>query len=160
MAPRPWEETAIVALLRFGGVLTGCAFGAVLLPVEWMAAVHSAIGLGAFPRAPIVDYLSRSLSVLYGFHGVFLLLVSTDVRRYRVFVLYSATMAVAAGLAFLGIDLHAGLPLCWTLTEGPPLSAAGLAMLWLVRRLDRRSSPGGRAPGCYNPTLHRGPQNR
>jgi hypothetical protein len=132
---RRWEERAIVFLLRLGGVLTCLAFPAALLPVEWMASIHETLGLGPFPRAPIVEYMARSLSLLYGFHGVFLLLVSADPRRYRTFVLFTGWMDVVGGCALTAVDLHAGMPLLWWLTEGPPLVGFGVVLLWLARRL-------------------------
>ena len=49
-------------LLRAGGTILVTAFAAMLLPVDWMAATHEWLGLGAFPRAPVVDYLARSVS--------------------------------------------------------------------------------------------------
>ena len=45
----------LVVLLRLAGGITATAFLAMLLPAEWMAATHRAIGLGEFPRAPVVD---------------------------------------------------------------------------------------------------------
>jgi hypothetical protein len=137
-----WDERTVVALLRLGGVLTCCAFPAALLPAEWMAAVHAALGMGPLPRAPIVDYLARSLSLLYGFHGVFLLLVSTDVRRYRALVVLAAWMDVVGGVALFAIDVRAGMPPWWTWGEGPPLLAFGLVLLWLVHRTSERASAG------------------
>ena len=56
----------LVLLLRLGGVITVSAFLAMFLPVEWMSAIHEAIGLGEFPRAPVVVYLARLIAALYG----------------------------------------------------------------------------------------------
>lgn len=116
------------ALLRLGGVVTICGFFAILLPEEWMAASHAWLGLGEFPRAPIVDYLTRSVAALYGFHGVLLLTVARDPIALRPIVSYVAFMNVAFGAIMLGIDLHAGMPLLWTLGEGPPIAAMGVAI--------------------------------
>ena len=123
----------LVVLLRLGGVPTASAFLTILLPVEWMAAAHRALGLGDFPRAPVVDYLARSIAALYGFHGVLLLIVSTDPVRYRPIIKYVAVMNVLFGGIVLAIDLHAGLPLLWTLAEGPPVVAFGAAIALLNR---------------------------
>jgi hypothetical protein len=123
----------LVVLLRLGGVLTASAFLTIVLPVEWMAAAHRALGLGDFPRAPVVDYLARSIAALYGFHGVLLLIVSTDPVRYRPIIKYFAVMNVLFGGIVLAIDLHAGLPLLWTLAEGPPVAGFGAAIALLNR---------------------------
>ena len=120
-------------LLRLAGCMTATAFLAIFLPVDWMAATHQWLGLGEFPRAPILDYLARSIAALYGFHGVLLLIVSGDPVRYRTIVSYVAAMNTLFGLIVLAIDLHAGLPLAWTLLEGPPITAFGIAIALLNR---------------------------
>lgn len=123
----------LVLLLRFAGVVLLCAFPCIFLPTDWMAATHRWLGLGAFPDTVLVDYLSRSVAALYGFHGCLLLLVSTDVRRFQPVVVYIALMNIFFGCLVIGIDLHAGLPWFWTLLEGPPLIVTG-AVLWLLQR--------------------------
>lgn len=123
----------LVILLRLAGTTTVTAFLAMFLPVDWMAATHARLGLGEFPRAPIVDYLARTVAALYGFHGVLLLIVSTDTVRYRPIVSFVAVMNVIFGIIVLAVDLHAGLPLWWTLIEGPPIALLGMALAVLNR---------------------------
>jgi hypothetical protein len=128
------STTLLVLLLRLGGVITGSAFLAVFLPVEWMESIHEWLGLGEFPRAPVVDYLARSVACLYGFHGALLLLVSGDPVRYRSLVWFIAFMNAAFGLLLIGIDVHAGMPAFWTLAEGPPIIMLGAAIAFLNHR--------------------------
>ncbi len=111
------------------------AFPAMLLPTEWMDTTHRWLGLGDLPRVPIVEYLTRSVAALYGFHGVLLFVVSRDPVRHRAIVRYLGVMNVAAGPLLILIDLHAGLPMFWTLAEGPPLIAFGAILLYLSRAL-------------------------
>jgi hypothetical protein len=125
--------TAIVVLLRIGACLTMAAFPMMFLPTGSMAAVHEWLGLGPFPRSTIVEYLTRSISELYGFHGVLLLIISTDVPRYRPLVTYVAVMNIVFGVMLLFIDLRAALPVWWTLFEGPPLVVIGAALASLNR---------------------------
>jgi hypothetical protein len=125
----------VVLLLRFAGTVTTVAFLAILLPVDWMASTHRAIGLGEFPRAPVVDYLARSVAALYGFHGLLQLLVSTDIVRYRPIVWFIAALNVTFGLMIFAIDLHAGMPLFWTLWEGPSIIAFGVVLVVLMRSI-------------------------
>jgi hypothetical protein len=129
----------LTALLRLAGVATSTAFFAVLLPQDWMAATHEWLGLGEFPRAPVVDYLARSAAALYGFHGLLVLLVSTDPVKYRTFVSYVAFVNITFGLILVAIDWHAGMPWWWTLGEGPLVIAFGVAVVLLNRvpRMDR-----------------------
>lgn len=115
-------------MLRAGGAVLVLAFLAMLLPVEWMAATHTWLGLGELPRAPVVDYLARSVAALYGFHGILLFIVATDPEKYRAIVRYLAFMNIGLGLMLLAIDVHAGLPLFWTLAEGPMLIGMGLLL--------------------------------
>jgi len=118
-----------VWLLRIGGIATLSAFPAMVLPTAWMTGIHEALGLGRFPDAPLTQYLTRSIAGLYGFHGVLMLLVSTDTRRYAPIVLYLGAMNVVLGLTMLAIDLHAGMPWWWTAAEGPAIAATGAVIL-------------------------------
>lgn len=123
----------LVFLLRVAGTFTSLAFLAMLLPVDWMDAIHRALGLGELPRAPVVDYLARSVAALYGFHGALLLLVSTNPVKYRAIVWFIAILNIVFGAMIVAIDLHAGMPMFWTLFEGPSLIVFGMLIGWLNR---------------------------
>jgi hypothetical protein len=129
--------TALQLLLRLAGVFTCTAFLAMILPVDWMAATHQWLGLGEFPRSPLVDYLTRSVAALYGFHGALLLLISRDPVRYRTIVQFVAVMNMVFGAIMVLIDWHAGLPWWWTLGEGPPIIALGAVIAFLNRSVTR-----------------------
>jgi hypothetical protein len=131
------ERRLLVLLLRVAGGLTVTAFLAMLMPGDWMAATHRWLGLGELPRQPVVEYLARSASALYGFHGVLLLLVSRDPDRHHAIVRFIGWMNIAFGAMMAGIDWQAGLPWWWTLGEGPPIAAFGLVVLWLSRARQR-----------------------
>ena len=131
------SEKALIALLRALGVLCLLATFAVFMPLRWMAVVHDWLGVGRFPEGRIVEYLARSLSALYAFHGGLLLLISTDVRRYAGVVTYVAVACLAFGVLILAIDLSIGMPLHWTLQEGPYVLIMGLAILLLQRKARR-----------------------
>ena len=128
-------ERALKILLRIRGVLMVFAFPAIFLPVHWMAVTHEWLGMGEFPASPLVDYLTRSASLLYASNGGLLLLVSFNVRRFRPILLYLGIVTAIGGLILLGIDLHAGMPAYWTLSEGPPVALIGSLMVWLVLRI-------------------------
>ncbi len=125
----------LVLLLRFGGVVTSAAFLAVFLPTDWMAATHQWLGLGEFPRAPVVDYLARSIAALYGFHGVLQLIVARNPVQYRTIVRYIGVLNVVLGVLLTIIDVHAGMPAFWTLAEGPPIVGFGALVLYFSRSL-------------------------
>lgn len=125
-------------MLRVGACLMLPALVAVFLPDSTMAALHAWLGLGTFPEAPIVSYLSRSASALYAVHGGLLWVVASDVLRYRPIIAYLGHSTALLGLLFLGIDLWAGLPAYWTWLEGPIVTAIGLTLTYMVRRLPVR----------------------
>jgi hypothetical protein len=141
------DHRLLVILLRFGGTLTGSAFLTTLLPVEWMAATHEALGLGEYPRVPLVDYLARSVAALYGFHGVLLFILANNPVRYAGIVRYIGWMNVTFGTMLVLIDLHAGMPLWWTMSEGPPVVVVGLIVLYLSRSGIRDQASGARNEG-------------
>lgn len=108
---------------------------AIFMPTRWMAVTNDWLGLEEFPASPLVDYLTRSLSMMYALQGGLMILLSFDLKRYRPVLLYVSITTVVGGLLLTGIDLHAGLPTYWTLTEGPPVAILGLLLVWLVRRI-------------------------
>lgn len=133
--PNVDRATRLLALLlRLVGGLLLLAWPFVFLPESWMAASHRALGLGEFLASPLVDYLTRSVSVLYGFHGVLYLALASDVVRFLPVIRVLALLDMIAGVLLLGIDLHAGLPLYWVLAEGPPVFFYG-GVLWILARL-------------------------
>jgi hypothetical protein len=131
-------QRLLVGMLRFGAVMTGSAFLTLPLSVESMAAVHRWLGLGELPRAPIVEYLARSVSAFYGLHGVLLFMLSTDVERYARLIAMIAVTTVLFGLILLAVDVHAGLPAYWTIGEGPFVALIGVVLLTLNRAASRQ----------------------
>ena len=106
-------------LLRFVGGIELCAIPFILVPMSWMAEVHaSLLGLGPMPQAPIVEYMARTLSLLYAVHGAVVFRVSFDLVRFRPFVGFLGALHTAVGLCIIGIDLATGLPWWWVLGEG------------------------------------------
>ena len=130
----------IKLLLRVMGTITVTAFLTMVVPPNWQAAVHEWLGLGPFPRSPVFDYLTRSIAALYGFHGVLLLVVSSDPVRYRAIVDYIGILNVTFGLMLIAIDLYAGMPWWWTAFEGPSIIPFGVLLLVLNRGTARTPS--------------------
>lgn len=130
-------EWALVWLLRIGGVITVLAFPTVLLPTDWMAVIHDRVGLGEFPASPLVDYLTRSLSLMYGFLGVLMLVAAANVRRIPLLATYVAWVHVVLGVGLFAVALHADLPFFWKINEGPQIAIYGAALVFLSRRVQR-----------------------
>ncbi len=109
------------------------ALGAVVMPFDWMDSIHRQLGLGELPQAPIVGYLTRSISALYALFGALLIFLAQDVRRYRLVVRFLAVISVVFGALMLGIDCAVGMPLGWTAQEGPSVILFGGVFFWLTR---------------------------
>ena len=110
------------------------ALGAVVMPFDWMNSIHQQLGLGELPRAPIVGYLTRSISALYALHGALLIFLAHDVRRYRLVVRFLAVAGVVFGALVLGIDYSVRMPVAWTVQEGPFVVVLGMVFFWLTGR--------------------------
>ena len=129
------NERILVWLLRISGVIMLTALGAVVMPYDWMNVIHRQQGLGDLPRVPIVGYLTRSISALYALYGALLVFVASDLRRYLPVVRFLALAGVVFGAMMLGIDMGVGMPLPWTISEGPWVIVLGGVIFWLVRRV-------------------------
>ncbi|MDA0590808.1 MAG: hypothetical protein O2820_04985 [Planctomycetota bacterium] len=134
------QQRRLVAMLRLVGVVDATALVAVLLPTSTMAAVHQAIGLGEFPDDRIVSYLARSTSLLYAMFGVLMFYLSFHVAQFRPVIQFSSSLFALCGIVFLGIDIAEGMPLWWTLSEGPLVICVGCFLVWLCRQCEASDS--------------------
>jgi hypothetical protein len=137
------EGRFLQIVLRVGGITMLLATFAIFMPVSWMAGTHEWLGMGEFPASPLVDYLTRSISFLYAMHGGLLLVVASNLQRYRPIVLYFGVATAIGGVLLTGIDLHAGMPTWWTLVEGPPVALMGLLITGLILRSTSRDETAG-----------------
>jgi len=128
-------ERLLVWLLRLFGASTLTALGAVFMPHDWMNLIHQRLGMGELPHLPIVGYLTRSISALYALHGALLIFLSLDVQRYLPLVRFLGAASAVMGVLLLGLDLAVGMPVFWTVAEGPPVVALGIVILVLARRV-------------------------
>ncbi len=128
------NERILVWLLRISGVVMLTALGAVVMPFDWMNVIHQKQGLGELPHVPIVGYLTRSISALYALHGALLLFVASDLRRYLPVVRFLALAGAVFGVILLAIDSGVGLPLPWTMGEGPWVILLSGVIFWLGGR--------------------------
>lgn len=119
------------------GLLTLSALPAVFLTAGAMDYFHRQMGLGELPRTPIVFYLARSLSFFYAAFGSLTLLLATDVRRYGPLITWWGLAAIVFALLLLGIDLSAGMPVDWMLSEVLFTFCTGAAVLLLQSRARR-----------------------
>jgi hypothetical protein len=121
-------------ILRLSGTVEILAFFAVAMPRSWMEASHSWLGMGEMPNGPLIMFMIRQASYAYGMHGVSLWLLATDVRRYRLLVLFNAVAYLIAAVVFAVIDYFVGMPLWWTIADAFGCASVGAALLLLDRR--------------------------
>ena len=127
-------ESMLKLWLRFSGAVMGLAFLAVLLPTSWMAASNDTLGLDPLPRGPLVEYLTRSLSLLYFVHGSVYWVLAMDPRRLAPVVSYMGWSAVGFGVVVGVIDAMVGMPWAWTLGEVAMTVGGGGVLLFLQSR--------------------------
>lgn len=126
------KKWILVWLLRITAGAMLCALIFVFCPFEWMTAIHGRLGLGDLPYPPLLSYLTRTLSALYTGMGAVLLFISFDVHRYRPLIRLVGVLAVAGGVGVTILDAVAGLPMFWTVSEGPLTMALGGALVALT----------------------------
>ncbi len=130
-------EKILVILLRFNAALLLMALLPLVMPFAWMDAIHRWLEMGELPAVPIVQYLARSVSLLYAIHGALLFYVALDVRRFLPVVRFLAVLDIALGFGLLALDWTVGMPIYWIIGEGPLIVAMGAIFLWLVARVER-----------------------
>lgn len=129
----PLSDVRLTWLLRAIGVLDLLSFAAVVMPRSLMVAIHSQLQIGVLPSEPIVGYLARTASMFYGFTGVLLLFLATDVVKFRDVIRFVAVCGMVAGLIVLGVDLAEGMPVWWIALEGPCCGLLAACVWWLAR---------------------------
>ncbi|MCP4200592.1 MAG: hypothetical protein GY769_01495 [bacterium] len=128
-------KQALALLLRLLGTSSLTALVFVAAPHSWMISIHSSLGMGALPEAPVVWYLARSTSAFYALLGGLFWVVSFDLRRYRPIVTYLGGSVMLLGVVLLIVDWAEGLPRLWTAWEGPFVAAFGLTVLVLAKKI-------------------------
>ena len=128
-------DRALVVVLRLMGTSSLTAVLFVVAPHDWMRSIHADLGLGPMPEGPVVWYLARSTSAFYAILGGLFWLVSFDLERHRTVILYLGAAVTCLGATLLVVDWAEGLPLFWTVWEGPFVTAIGVAMWSLGRKL-------------------------
>lgn len=134
------QELLFKLFLRIIGTAALLALFAVFFPYSWMNAVHQWLGMGELPSEPIVGYLARSTSAFYAFLGGLLWVVSFDLRRHRMVLCYLGVVIVIFGAALLAVDVLEGMPIWWTVGEGPFNFVFGTVIFVLARKLHKREN--------------------
>jgi NADH:ubiquinone oxidoreductase subunit 6 (subunit J) len=86
-----------------------------------------------------VGYLARTLSAFYALLGGLLWVLSFDLHRHRVVLLYLGAAFVVFGIIAMWVDFKEGMPVFWRFTEAPIVVVFGTAIFLLSRRLQART---------------------
>jgi hypothetical protein len=130
-----WEERALKFVLRLASVLTLSAALFVFIPRPWMERSHEWLGLGPMAGGPLPEYLARSISAMYALIGGAVWLLSTDLRRHPKLIRYYGWAHVTFGVVLAVIDTWVGMPMYWRIQEPLAVTAFGVAILVLERRI-------------------------
>ena len=120
-------------LLRIAGTVEILAFVAVVMPRSWMEASHVRLGMGEMPSGPLIMFMIRQASYVYGMHGISLWVLASDVTRLRPLIILNGISFLLAAPVFFVIDHTAGMPLYWTIMDTLGCGFFGAALLWLNR---------------------------
>jgi len=134
------RDRLLVGLLRAVGLVEAAALAAVVMPRAWMNDIHASMGLGDLPPGPVVEYLARTVSFIYGGHGVLLWLLATDLVRYRPLIVFTGVAYVVTAVAFLAINVATRMPIYWTLIEPAACLVVGGMIVILSRHVPRSAS--------------------
>lgn len=132
-------DRLLARLIRLNAAVLLLAAVPVLFPTDLMAGMHERMGLGAFPRDRLTEYLTRSAAACYAMHGVVVWMLSWDVVRYRDLIAGMYRLHLAFAATVFGIDLWAGMPWWWTVAEGGTIAAVAVVIGGLNRRAGRLS---------------------
>ena len=127
------RERWLLIFLRLIGVIALFAFLASVMPTAWIIRISEELGFEPFPDSPLTFYLARNLSLLYGFVGATLLIIASDLPRYRPLVRYAAIGTLLFSGLQLVVDGMSGLPWWWTWGESGSTLVGGLMLYWIQR---------------------------
>lgn len=125
------KQKTITLLLRIAGTIEILAFISVFMPRSWMVAGHTFLGLGEFPDGPLIDFMIRQSSYVYGIQGVLMWILSFDPKRFLPIIMYIGISFTIAGPIFLWINTTSALPFYITLMDSGSVFCFGIILLWL-----------------------------
>ena len=127
------ERNALRRLLKLIAVVSWLAFAAAFMPEKWFVEISEFFHLETFPQSSLGFYLARHLSLLYGFVGVLLWVLASDLDRYLPLVRKVSKMTIVFGGLQLMMDFACNMPLWWTFTESLSTIATGFLVLMMCR---------------------------
>ena len=129
-------EKLLTILLRLHALILCAAFFFIFLPNGWMQSAHQALGLGEMPEGSIVEYLARSTSMLYAAHGIIMLVIVWNPRRYWDLIPVILLVHLFLGAILLWVDIKADMPGYWKILEGPAIFLYAVVLILLWKKAD------------------------
>lgn len=129
--PGTCADRWLLLFLRGIGGVSLLAFAAAVMPQKWIVEISEELGFDPFPESPLTYYLARNLSLLYGFVGAVLLVIASDLQRYRPLVRYVWIGTLLFGGLQLTVNSMSGLPIWWVLGESLSTIGGGFLLAWL-----------------------------
>ncbi len=137
MANRTRADIWLIRLLQLIGYVALLAFGAAIMPAQWIEELSEWLGFEPFPDSPLTFYLARNLSLLYGFVGATLLVIVHDYDRYspaiRLVAIGTILFAVLQGI----VNVQSRLPWWWIVNESLNTLIGGMLIYWFDVRARR-----------------------
>ena len=140
--PPSMKASCISLLLRILGGICVLAIVPLFAPRIWLDAGHRVLGLGAFPSAPIAEYLARSVSSLCTFYGGLLLLLASDVRRFIRVIQYQAVAIMILSAVGIFAGVRAGIPAYLVIADAIGCWILLVPILVLTNRMKREVPEG------------------
>lgn len=128
------EERLQKVILWIAGGFEILAFIAVVMPRSWMEAGHAWLGMGRMAESALLMFMIRQASYTYGMHGLTLLVLSTDLKRFRPLLILNGIAFTVAAVVFALIDYSEGMPWFWTVGDALGCGFFGVALLWFNRK--------------------------
>lgn len=127
-------RTTLKWFLRFIALGVAVRIFLVLVPADVWAFVPPLLGLGEYPRAPMMQFIMNAISMAYFLSGVFCWILSRDIQANERLIRFLAWSSFCYGLLIPGVD--------WLTISVPPLvtilalSAVvfGIVMLLLLKQ--------------------------
>jgi hypothetical protein len=126
------SQSLQVWLLRIAGATEILAFFAVIMPRSWMEISHRWLGMGEMVGGGLIMFMIRQASYTYGMHGISLVVIASDVDRFRKLVILNGIAYLVAGPLYFWIDYSTGMPWFWTLIDSLGSAFFGAALLGLT----------------------------
>ncbi len=131
----------LIWFFRLTAVMLLAAAIAIFLPRAWMNIVSEWLGLGELPTAPLMAYLTRSVSALYAAIGASFWFMSRDVRRYLPLLRFLIPVTLVFDVTIITLDVLIPMPTAWIVGESLAILAWTAALWWLVRRCESPDEP-------------------